>query len=180
MRNITIRNIVLTGYMGCGKTTVGQSIAERIAYTFADTDEMIVAQQGRSISDIFEKDGEADFRVLETALLEKMIADKSDRLVISTGGGMPLREENRKLLKRLGTVVYMRVKPKTVYERIKDDTTRPLLQCDNPLKRIEEMIKSRGPAYEAGAEFVVDVDDLTQSEATEEIISRCVKYGGFL
>ena len=167
-----MKNIILIGYMGCGKTTVGKSIVMLTKRTFADTDEMIVAQQNRSISDIFEKDGEDAFRAMETALLEKMIADKNDSLVISTGGGMPVREENRQLLRQLGTVVYMRVKPETVYERIKGDTTRPLLQCDNPLERIREMIKSRGPAYEAAAEFIIDVDRLTQQEAAEEIIRR--------
>lgn len=177
VRNIAIQNIVLTGYMGCGKTTVGQCIAKLLEYTFVDTDEMLVRQQGRSISDIFEKDGEHMFRAMETALLEKMLDDGSDRLVISTGGGMPVKEENRQLLRRLGTVVYMRVKPETVYERIKDDTTRPLLQCGNPLERIREMIKSRDSAYEAAAGLVIDVDDLTPQEAAEEIIGRkCEKY----
>ena len=167
-----MNNIILVGYMGCGKTTVGKSIVGLAKYTFADTDEMIVTQQGRSISEIFEKDGEDAFRAMETALLENMIADDSDRLVISTGGGMPVREENRPLLKRLGTVVYMRVTPNTVYERIKGDTTRPLLQCENPLERIKEMITSRTPAYESAAEIVIDVDNLTQQEAAEEIIKR--------
>lgn len=167
-----MNNIILVGYMGCGKTTVGKSIAKFANYTFTDTDEMIAAQQGRSISEIFEKDGEDTFRAMETAFLEKLIAQKSDRFVISTGGGMPVREENRALLKRLGTVVYMRVTPDTVYERIKGDTTRPLLQCDNPLERIKEMIISRTPAYEEAAEFVIDVDSLTQQEAAEKIIRR--------
>lgn len=167
-----MKNIILIGYMGCGKTTVGKNIAKLTKKIFTDTDELIVAQQNRSISDIFEKDGEDAFRAMETALLEKMIADKNDRLVISTGGGMPVRVENQKLLRQLGTVVYMRVRPETVYERIKGDTTRPLLQCDNPLERIKEMIKSRGPAYEAAAEFIIDVDRLTQQEAAEEIIRR--------
>ena len=82
-----MKNIILIGYMGCGKTTVGKCIEKLTKRTFADTDEMIVAQQGRSISDIFEKDKEPAFRAMETALLEKMIADGNDGLVISTGGG---------------------------------------------------------------------------------------------
>ncbi len=130
-----MNNIILAGYMGCGKTTVGKRIAELAKYTFADT-------------------------------------DKSDGLVLSTGGGMPVREENRPLLKRLGTVVYMRVMPDTVYERIKGDTTRPLLQCGNPPERIKEMITGRTPAYEAAAKIVIDVDNLTPQEAAEEIIKR--------
>lgn len=167
-----MKNIILIGYMGCGKTTVGKSIAKATKYTFADTDEMIAAQQGRSISDIFAQDGEPAFRDMETALLVKMLTEKNDTRVISTGGGMPVRKENRQLLRQLGTVVYLRVKPETVYERIKDDTTRPLLQCENPIERIREMIKSRGPAYEEAAELVIDVDNLTQREAAEQIIRK--------
>ena len=164
-----MKNIILVGYMGCGKTTVGESIAEATRYTFADTDEMIVAQQGRSISDIFAQDGEPAFRDMETALLVKMLTEKNDTCVISTGGGMPVQKENRNLLRQLGTVVYLRAKPETVYERIKGDTTRPLLQCENPMERIREMIKSRNPAYEEAAELVIDVDDLTQREVAEQI-----------
>ena len=167
-----MKNIILVGYMGCGKTTVGESIAEATRYTFADTDEMIVAQQGRSISDIFAQDGEPAFRDMETALLVKMLTEKNDTCVISTGGGMPVQKENRNLLRQLGTVVYLRAKPETVYERIKGDTTRPLLQCENPMERIREMIKSRNPAYEEAAELVIDVDDLTQREVAEHIIRK--------
>lgn len=167
-----MKNILLIGYMGCGKTTVGKSIAKATEYTFADTDEMIAAQQGRSISDIFAQDGEPVFRDMETELLVKLLAEKNDMRVISTGGGMPVRKENRQLLRQLGTVVYLRVKPETVYERIKGDTTRPLLQCENPIERIREMIKSRGPAYEEVAELVIDVDNLTQREAAEQIIRK--------
>lgn len=167
-----MKNIILIGYMGCGKTTVGKSIAKATKYIFADTDEMIVAQQGRSISDIFAQDGEPAFRDMETALLVKMLTEKNDTRVISTGGGMPVQKENQQLLRQLGTVVYLRVKPETVYERIKGDTTRPLLQCENPMERIREMIKSRGPAYEAAAELVIDVDNLTQQEAAEQIIRK--------
>lgn len=167
-----MKNIILIGYMGCGKTTVGKSIAEATKYTFVDTDEMIVAQQGRSISDIFAQDGEPVFRDMETALLVKMLTEKNDTRVISTGGGMPVQKENRQLLRQLGIVVYLRVKPETVYERIKGDTTRPLLQCENPIERIREMIKSRGPAYEETAELVIDVDNLTQREAAEQIIRK--------
>ncbi|MDE7478489.1 MAG: shikimate kinase, partial [Lachnospiraceae bacterium] len=121
-------NIILTGYMGSGKTTVGRNVAKLMNYTFVDTDELIVEQQNRSINEIFAADGEQAFRDMETALLQKLIADKKEHLVISTGGGMPLRAENRQLLSRLGKVVYLKASPKTIYNRIKGDTTRPLLQ----------------------------------------------------
>lgn len=168
-----MENIILIGYMGSGKTTVGKIAAERKNYTFVDTDEMIVEQQHRSISEIFAADGERAFRDMETALLGQLIAEKREHLVISTGGGMPLRTENQQLLARLGKVVYLKASPVTIYNRIKGDTTRPLLQCENPLERIEEMIVERSPLYEAGAMFIVEVDELSQSEATSEILTKC-------
>ncbi len=169
-------NIILTGYMGCGKTTVGTCIADLAdGYTFADTDALIVAQQGRSINDIFEADGEAAFRAMETALLEKLLAENTDRLVLATGGGMPVREENRRLLKALGTVIYIRVTPETVYGRIQHDTTRPLLQCENPMERIREMLGARAAAYEAAADVILDADRLTPRGAVEEILKLAGK-----
>ena len=84
---------------------------------------------------------------------------------------MPLRAENRQLLSKLGRVVYLKASPATIYNRIKGDTTRPLLQCDDPMRRIEEMIAARGPLYEEGAVLILDVDALKQSEVAEQ----CVK-----
>ncbi|GFI22143.1 shikimate kinase [Lachnospiraceae bacterium] len=170
---IFMENIILTGYMGSGKTTVGKNLAKKKKYTFVDTDEMIVEQQHKSINEIFAIDGEQAFRDMETALLRQLIAEKKEHMVISTGGGMPLRAENRQLLARLGKVVYLKASPQTIYNRIKGDTTRPLLQCENPMKRIEEMIVAREPLYEQGAIIVVDVNVLRQSETTLKIIEKC-------
>lgn len=165
-----MENIILTGYMGSGKTTVGRNVAKMTHYTFVDTDEMIVEQQHRSIREIFAEEGEQAFRDMETALLRQLIAEKKEHLVISTGGGMPLRKENRQLLSQLGIVVYLKACPETIYNRIKGDTTRPLLQCEDPMGRIGEMIAVREPLYKEGAVFTVDVDELIQSEAAAEIL----------
>ena len=151
-----MENIILTGYMGSGKTSVGKNIAKLVRYTFVDTDEMIVEQQRRSISDIFATDGEQAFRDMETALLRRLIDEGRAQLVISA----------------LGRVVYLKASPGTIYNRIKGDTTRPLLQCRNPMRRIEEMLAVRGPLYEEGAMFTVDVNKLRQSEAAE----ACIRY----
>lgn len=168
-----MENIILIGYMGSGKTTVGRNIAKLRDYTFVDTDEMIVEQQQRSINEIFATDGEQVFRDMETELLRQLIDEKREHLVISTGGGMPLRAENRRLLSELGKVVYLKASPKTIYNRIKGDTTRPLLKCENPMKRIEEMIAKREPVYQEGALIIVAADELKQSEAALEIIEKC-------
>ena len=95
--------------------------------------------------------------------------------MISTGGGMPLREKNRSLLAELGTVIYLQTKPQTVYERIKDDTKRPLLQCEDPLARINEMLSVRGPIYESTTDNIIPVDDLRQSEIAEQIREQFVR-----
>lgn len=123
-----MNNIILVGYMGCGKTTVGKNVAKNKSFTFIDTDEMIEKQQGKKISEIFDKNGEAAFRDMETEYLKQLLGSNQENLVISTGGGMAVREENRKLLAKLGRVIYLKVSPEVVYDRLKTDTTRPLLQ----------------------------------------------------
>jgi len=170
-----MRNIILIGYMGSGKTTIGENLAQCLDYTFVDTDAYIEKKQCRSISEIFSTDGEAAFRDMETALLKQMAEEKSSRLVISTGGGMPVREENRLLLSALGNVVYLKAAPHTIYNRIKEDTTRPLLQCENPMAKICEMLDKRGPAYEAAATVIVEVDELEPSAVVDSVIRLCRK-----
>lgn len=164
-----MKNIILVGYMGCGKTTVGKNLARTCNLCFLDTDEYIEEQQGRTISEIFATDSESAFRDMETDTLRQMIQNKKEGFVISTGGGMVLREENRELLKQLGTVFYLKAMPETVYERVKGDTKRPLLQCENPLNRIREMLSQREAAYEASANYIVMVDDKKQQEIAEKI-----------
>lgn len=166
-------NIILVGYMGCGKTTVGKNLARICGYTFLDTDERIEEKQGRSISDIFATDGENAFRDMETECIREMLEENLEGMVISTGGGMVLREENRKLLKELGIVVLLKIEPETVYDRIKGDTKRPLLQCEDPLTRIREMMLQRAEYYEKAAHEIVQVDGKKQQEIAELIFSIC-------
>jgi shikimate kinase len=167
-----MKNIILVGYMGSGKSTVGKNIALLNGYTFVDTDEMIVENENRTINEIFAEDGEQAFRDMETALLRRLIDENKEKLIIATGGGMPMRKENRELLRRLGEVVYLEASPETIYERLKDDTTRPLLQCDNPRQKIADMVSDRRAAYEESAFMVINVDKLEQSKVAQEIIRR--------
>ncbi len=164
-------NIVLIGFMGCGKTTVGIRLSYKIRRVIEDTDKLIERQWGKHISDIFAQDGEEAFRQAETEMLQKLIGNLNNHIV-SVGGGTPVRKQNRELLKQLGTVVYFRVKPETVYQRLKDDTTRPLLQCDNPLEKITELLQTRGEAYESCADIIIDVDDLTMEEVVEQVVKK--------
>lgn len=168
------QNLVLIGFMGSGKTSVGLKLSYRLRMAVEDTDKLIERREGRSISDIFASDGEAYFRQQETELL-KELADKSRGKIYSVGGGTPVRPENRDLLKRLGTVVYLRIRPETVYERLKNDITRPLLQCDDPLKRITELLEQRREAYEACADFVIDVDGMDIESILKKITEETDK-----
>lgn len=164
------RNLVLTGFMGSGKTSVGLKLSYRLRMTVEDTDKLIERREGRCISEIFAEQGEEYFRKLETALLTELTEQKFLR-IYSVGGGTPVREENRRLLKKLGMVIYLRVRPETVYERLRGDTTRPLLQCDNPLEKIRELLESRREAYEDCADLIIDVDELE----IEDILNKIVK-----
>ncbi len=161
-------NIILIGFMGSGKSTIGIRLSYRMRRAVEDTDKLIERRMKRKISDIFAREGEAYFRELETQLLKELI-QKRQGYIISVGGGTPVKEENRELLKQLGTVVYLRVKPETVYKRLKNDTTRPLLQCEDPLTKICTLLADRKEAYEECADIIIDVDDLSLDKIVERI-----------
>ncbi len=161
-------NVVLIGFMGSGKTTVGIRLSYRLRRVVEDTDKLIEKKMGRSISDIFSVEGEAYFRELETEML-KDLTDYNTEKIISVGGGTPVREVNRSLLQELGTVVYLRIRPETVYNRLKRDTTRPLLQGDNPRERIKTLLTSRKEAYESCADLIIDVDELEVADILDKI-----------
>lgn len=162
-------NIILIGYMGSGKTTLGKKLSFRERIAFLDTDKMIEQKQGKAVSEIFDEEGENAFRQMETDCL-KEIMGYSDRYIISVGGGLPLKEENRMLLKELGTVLYLRARPDTIYGRLKNDTTRPLLRGDDPEGKIRTMIQIRGPVYEEAADVIIDVDEKGYETLIGEII----------
>ena len=164
-------NVVLIGFMGSGKSTMGIRLSYQLRYVLEDTDKMIEAKAGKTISEIFSQEGEEAFRQMETELLEKLVEKRGQR-VYSVGGGMPVRAVNRPLLKKLGTVVYLRTRPETIYERLKDDTTRPLLQGEDPLGKIRSLMAEREEAYMETADMVLDVDGMT----AEQVVERIAEY----
>ncbi len=161
-------NVILIGFMGCGKTTVGLKLSYRLRRAVIDTDKEIEREEKRSISDIFAADGEPYFRDRETACLQRLLENTAER-IISVGGGLPLREENRRLLHELGQVFYLRAGAETIYERVKSDTTRPLLQGDDPKAKIRALLRERDGFYEAAADVIIDVDDKSFEEILDEI-----------
>lgn len=168
------RNLVLIGFMGSGKTTLGVKLSYRLRMPVEDTDKLIERQEGRSVNEIFADDGEEYFRCLETELLEEL-GEKSGGRIYSVGGGTPVREENRRLLKRLGKVIYLKTSPETVYERLQGDSTRPLLQCPDPLGRIRQLMEERRAAYEDCADLVVDTDGTDIEDILIKIVEEAEK-----
>ncbi|MBQ6416344.1 MAG: shikimate dehydrogenase [Butyrivibrio sp.] len=165
-------NIVLEGFMGSGKSTVSELLSEELMLELIDTDEVIEDTEGRTINEIFETEGEASFRGMETDLLEAIDSDHWREFVISLGGGMPVKEENRELLRKIGKVVYLRAKPETIFERVKDDDKRPLLKTEDPLAKIEELLEKRAAFYEDVADMIIDTDGKSPLEITKEIIDK--------
>lgn len=167
-------NIILIGYMGSGKTSVGRELASRMSYRFNDTDQMIEKQCGDTISRIFTAKGEEYFRNLETELLRSMVSNL-DNTVLSTGGGMPLRDQNSKLLKDLGYVVFLKASKETTLNRLQGDMTRPLLQGEDLEKKIERMLEIRTPVYEKSAHKIVATDGRSVSEIAELIMESYLR-----
>lgn len=162
------KNIVLVGFMGSGKTSVGIKLAKVLSYQFLDTDAMIVEKSGLSITEIFDQQGEEAFRQMETDLLKELNENLAGA-IISTGGGMPMREENRELLKALGHVIFLYTTPEITLERVEDDTKRPLLDCENPKEKIMNLLETRLPFYKACANQMIDTSNKSFYEIITEV-----------
>lgn len=163
-------NVILCGMMGSGKTTVSFALAKLLSWERVDTDERIIDRYGK-ISDIFEKQGEGYFREIETEITAELA--QKDSLVVSTGGGLVLKEENVALLKKNGVIVYLRASVPTLIKRLSEDKDRPLLKAEEGLeKRLTSLLVSRAPIYEKVAAFVVDVDEKTPEGIANEIVGH--------
>jgi shikimate kinase len=143
----TAANIILCGFMGTGKTTVGQIIAARLGWSFVDTDALIESRQGRSVQVIFAQEGEGPFRQLEHALCEELIGWR--RTVIATGGGIVIDPVNRANLARAGLVICLEAPADEIMRRLADQTDRPLLAGADPAQRIADLLARRAEAYRA-------------------------------
>lgn len=159
------RNIVLVGFMGTGKTTVGRILAHRLNWTFTDTDAYIQEQTGMTISRMFEEHGEVYFRQRETEALRALLQGHGQ--VVSTGGGAVLLEENRRLMLENGLVVAMLAEESVIVERVRGDKGRPLLQ-GNVEERVRTLVESRRHAYDF-APVRLHTDRLSPEEAARRI-----------
>ncbi len=169
-------NIVLIGFMGCGKSSIGRRLSKRLAHEFLDSDDLIIASaQGTSISDLFATEGEERFRERESAELRKLLEARN--IVLATGGGSILREENRSLLHRIGKIVWLHADPETLFERASRNRKRPLLNVENPRSTFNALLESRIPIYKATADIQIDATGLPQEQTVDEIV-RVLAIGG--
>ena len=164
------RSLYLVGMMGAGKTTVGRLLARKLKLRFLDSDEEIERRCGVKVPLIFEIEGEAGFRARESQVLMELT--RLEDVVLATGGGAVLAEENRRLLAAEGTVVYLRARPEDLYERVRHDRNRPLLATGDPLARLRELYAERDPLYRQVADIVVDTGRQTVQALARGLIDQ--------
>jgi shikimate kinase len=154
-------NVYLVGLMGAGKTSVGKLLARRLSKAFYDCDLEIERATGVRVPVIFDIEGEAGFRARERKILAELV--QRAPVVLATGGGVVLSEQNRRLLKENGTVVYLCASPQDLWRRTRHDRNRPLLQIADPLAKLSELYKERDPLYREIADLVVDTGNQSLS-----------------
>ena len=162
--------IVLVGLPGSGKSTVGKQLAKRLQLSFVDSDQEIENRLGCSIREYFEREGESAFRDVEQQVMAELLA--GSLAVLSTGGGVVLREANRAQLKHSGKVFYLRATPEDLIRRLKNDRTRPLLQVADPLAKLRELYDQRDPLYREVAHYVVETGRPTVANLVNIVVMQ--------
>ena len=156
--------------MGAGKTTVGRLLARRLRRSFHDTDEEIQRRCGVRIPVIFDIEGEAGFRARESQVIEELCA--LDNTVLATGGGAVLAESNRRAIAGCGIVVYLHARPPQLWQRVRHDRNRPLLETAEPQKRLEELYAERDPLYREVADLVIDTGKQSVQTLAKDLLAR--------
>jgi shikimate kinase len=160
-------NIILTGFMGTGKSAVGKLLAERLGWEFFDTDDIIQNETGFSIATIFAKKGEAHFRALEAKAVA--LLGLLDKAVIACGGGVVLNSQNMDELEKNGIVVCLTAAPEVIFERVKNDTGRPLLKTKEPLQKMRDLLSERESCYRR-CHVTLDTGKLSIIDVVEKIL----------
>ncbi|MBO5100445.1 shikimate kinase [bacterium] len=164
-----MKTIILTGMMGAGKTTIAHILGEKLNIKSIDIDTLIEQNEGEKISEIFSNKGEEFFRKIEKETIRNIFTPNPENLVISLGGGALENPETREFLLNNSTVIYLKTSPKIIYERIKNNTSRPLL-CDNmSVEKITEILEKREANYQS-ATITITTDNKTPNQIAEEII----------
>lgn len=166
------RCVVLIGMMGAGKSEVGKELAERLGYTFIDTDRLVEKRAGKTVARIFADDGEPAFRQMEREAVATLRGASGH--VIALGGGTWCDPENRTVLAPLGLTVYLKASARELHARVKNDSRRPLLRHPNPLAELTRILKERERDYER-AELVLETEDLSVEEVVDRLIDELAK-----
>ena len=162
-----LANLALIGFMGTGKTSVGRLVADQLRFEFLDTDDLIETRSGKAINDIFSQNGESAFRQLECDLVEELSSVR--QTVISTGGGLPVSPANLDSLKQHALVVCLWSSPEKIFERVRDQSHRPLLQSPDPLARIRSLLATREPFYKR-ADVLINSEFRSIREVAQQVI----------
>jgi len=162
-----MNHVLLIGFMGAGKTTVGRIVAERLGLPLVDLDSLIEAQEGRTVSDIFDTSGESAFRVLESHALASLESARPS--VVACGGGVVLADENRAIMSKLGTVVYLSVTAGETIARVGSDPSRPLLQ--RGALPASQLLASRESLYEAAADVCIDTVGRSPEQVADLVVA---------
>ncbi len=164
-----IQNLALIGFMGTGKSSVGQLVAAQLHFSFVDTDQLIESRAGKTISEIFSQAGEKVFRELETQLLLEL--GRNQNTVISTGGGLSANAANLASLKQHALVVCLWASPEAIWERVRDQTHRPLLQDPDPREKIHQLLAAREPFYRQ-ADVLVNTEQRSMKEIAQHVLHQ--------
>lgn len=163
-------SIFLVGPMGAGKTTIGRQLARNLGLEFRDSDHEIQDRTGVDIPTIFEFEGEEGFRARERQVIDEMTQEAN--LVLASGGGVVMDPVNRRHLAARGTVVYLHCPPEEQFQRTARDKNRPLIQTEDPLRRLRELFAVREPLYRSIADIVVETEGRPAAAVTREILAR--------
>lgn len=163
-------NIVLIGFMGTGKSTVGKKLSQKLAMEYIDTDALIQERTGMSINEIFQNYGESYFRDIEKDVIAEVSNMKNT--IILCGGGVVLNKENIIALRKKGKIILLKAEAATIYGRIKEDDTRPLLNGQMALETIEKLLQKRKETYKDASDIIIETDNKTVEEISTEIINK--------
>jgi shikimate kinase len=152
-RKLQSGNLILVGMMGSGKTTMGRALAKHLGKVFVDSDEEIIKRTGVTVPHIFDVEGEAGFRQREAAAIRDLVG--RDNMVLATGGGAVLEEQNRTMLQQNGIVIYLKASVHDLWQRTRHDRNRPLLQTKDPHAKLNELFRQRDPLYQQVSDIVV-------------------------
>jgi shikimate kinase len=171
---MAVSRVYLVGPMGAGKTTIGKLLADELNLEFIDVDREIEARSGVDIPWIFDREGEAGFRIRESAALGEL--SQLDRVLVSTGGGAVLLSDNRKMMSSTGVVVYLHTSVDEQVRRTSRDRKRPLLQNDDPSRVLAELMAIREPLYRDVADIIVDTDGRSPKTVAQDIATRLRQF----